>query len=175
MWSKHKWYTRPETICPRTSKLACWRVQLSIASKVGRRGAGPATASIEASLLAGDISYPLAQWYHLCWRTSYVDRQHIRFSGGGLHKPTANTNGPISAGGWLISTASSDLYYWRLSYAPTNTVKLKIAWNWYKSPIFQHGQQQQVKFKLKYQHKQHLRKAYFTQTTCMITNVSKHT
>jgi hypothetical protein len=30
--------TRPETICPGTSKLACWRVQLSTASKVGRRG-----------------------------------------------------------------------------------------------------------------------------------------
>jgi hypothetical protein len=50
------------------------------------------------------------------------------------------------------------------------------------SPIFQHGQHQQVKlihpkvkFKLKYEHKQHLRKVYVTQTTCMITNVSKHT
>jgi hypothetical protein len=43
------------------------------------------------------------------------------------------------------------------------------------SLIFQHGQQQQVKFKLKYQHKQHLRKVYFTQITCMMTNVSKHT
>jgi hypothetical protein len=32
-----------------------------------------------------------------------------------------------SAGEWLISTASKDLYYWRLSYAPANTVKLKIA------------------------------------------------
>jgi hypothetical protein len=59
--------TRQETICPGTSKLACWRVQLSTASKVGRRGAGTATASIEASLLAGDISDP---------PTSYVDRQH---------------------------------------------------------------------------------------------------
>jgi hypothetical protein len=29
--------TRPETICPSTSKLACWRVQLSTASKVERR------------------------------------------------------------------------------------------------------------------------------------------
>jgi hypothetical protein len=53
--------TRPETICPGTSKLACWRVQLATASKVGRRGAGPATASIEASVQAGDISHPLAQ------------------------------------------------------------------------------------------------------------------
>jgi hypothetical protein len=34
---------------------------------------------------------------------------------------------PFFAGGWLISTASRDLYYWRLSYAPANTVKLKIA------------------------------------------------
>jgi hypothetical protein len=49
--------TRPETICPGTSKLACWRVQQSTASKVGRRGAGIATTNIEASLLAGDISY----------------------------------------------------------------------------------------------------------------------
>jgi hypothetical protein len=40
---------------------------------------------------------------------------------------TASTNGPISAGGWLISTASRDLYYWRVSYAPANTEKLKIA------------------------------------------------
>jgi hypothetical protein len=47
--------------------------------------------------------------------------------GGGLHKPTASTNGLISAGEWLISTASRDLYYWRLSYAPANIVKLKIA------------------------------------------------
>jgi hypothetical protein len=41
------------------------------------------------------------------------------------------------------------------------------------SPIFQLGQQQQDKFKLKYQHKQLLRKVYFTQTKCMMTNVSK--
>jgi hypothetical protein len=54
-------YTRPETICPGTGKLACWRVQLSTASKVGRRGAGIATASIEASLLAGDIIHLPAQ------------------------------------------------------------------------------------------------------------------
>jgi hypothetical protein len=40
---------------------------------------------------------------------------------------------------------------------------------------YMHGQQQQVKFKLKYQHKQHIRKVYFTQTTCMMTNVSNHT
>jgi hypothetical protein len=53
--------TMPETICPSTSKLACWRVQLSTTRKVGRRGAGTATASIEASLLAGDISHPPAQ------------------------------------------------------------------------------------------------------------------
>jgi hypothetical protein len=53
--------TGPETICPGTSKLACWRVQLSTASKVGRRGAGTATTSIEASLLAGDISDPPAK------------------------------------------------------------------------------------------------------------------
>jgi hypothetical protein len=53
--------TRPETICPGTRKLACWRVQLSTASKVGHRGAGTATASIEASLLAGDIIHPPAQ------------------------------------------------------------------------------------------------------------------
>jgi hypothetical protein len=53
--------TRLETICPGTSKLSCWRVQLSTASKVGRRGAGSATANIEASLLAGDISHPPAQ------------------------------------------------------------------------------------------------------------------
>jgi hypothetical protein len=53
--------TGSETICPDTSKLACWRVQLSTASKVGRRGAGTATASIEASLLADDISYPPAK------------------------------------------------------------------------------------------------------------------
>jgi hypothetical protein len=53
--------TRPETICRGTSKLACWRVQLSTASKVGRRGAGTATASIEASLLAGYITHPPAQ------------------------------------------------------------------------------------------------------------------
>jgi hypothetical protein len=53
--------TRPETICPGTSKLACWRVQLATASIVGRRGAGPATASIEASVLASDISHPPAQ------------------------------------------------------------------------------------------------------------------
>jgi hypothetical protein len=53
--------TGPETICPGTSKLAYWRVQLSTATKVGRRGAGSATASIEASLLAGDISHPPAQ------------------------------------------------------------------------------------------------------------------
>jgi hypothetical protein len=53
--------TRLETICPGTSKIACWRVQLSTASKVGCRGAGTATASIEASLLVGDISHPPAQ------------------------------------------------------------------------------------------------------------------
>jgi hypothetical protein len=53
--------TRPETICPGTRKLMCWRVQQSTASKVGRRGAGTATASIEASLLAGDISDPPAK------------------------------------------------------------------------------------------------------------------
>jgi hypothetical protein len=57
----HGLVTRPETICLGTSKLACWRVQLSTATKVGRRGAGSATASIEASLLAGDISHPPAQ------------------------------------------------------------------------------------------------------------------
>jgi hypothetical protein len=50
--------TRPEMICPGTSKLACWRVQLSTASKVGRRGARPATASIEASLLEGELCRP---------------------------------------------------------------------------------------------------------------------
>jgi hypothetical protein len=88
---------------------------------VGRRGTGTAIASIEASLLASDISDPPA------WQTSYVDRQHRRFSGGGQHKPTASTNGLISAGGWLISTAGRDLYYWRLLYAPANTVKLIIA------------------------------------------------
>jgi hypothetical protein len=33
---------------------------------------------------------------------------------------------PFLLAGWLISTASRDLYYWRLSYAPTNTVKLNI-------------------------------------------------
>jgi hypothetical protein len=66
-------FTRPETICPGTSKLACWRVQLSTASKVGRRGTGTATASIEASLLAGDISDPPAKMVpfmladELCW------------------------------------------------------------------------------------------------------------
>jgi hypothetical protein len=54
-------HTRSEMICPGTSKLACWRVQLSTASKVGRRGAGTATASIEASLLAGNINHPPAQ------------------------------------------------------------------------------------------------------------------
>jgi hypothetical protein len=48
-------------ICPGTNKLACWQVQLSTASKVGRRGAGTATASVEASLLAGDIIHPSAQ------------------------------------------------------------------------------------------------------------------
>jgi hypothetical protein len=53
--------TRSEAICPRTSKLACWQVQLWTASKVGRRAAGSATASIEASLLAGDIIHPPAQ------------------------------------------------------------------------------------------------------------------
>jgi hypothetical protein len=58
-WKKTS--TRPEMICPGSSKLACWRVQLSTASKVGRWGAGPATASTEASLLAGDISHPPAQ------------------------------------------------------------------------------------------------------------------
>jgi hypothetical protein len=52
---------RAETICPGTSKLAYWRVQLSTASKVGRRGVGTATASIEASLLVGDISDPPAK------------------------------------------------------------------------------------------------------------------
>jgi hypothetical protein len=87
---------------------------------VGRRGTGTASASIEASLLAGDISDPPAQMVPFML---VIDR----FSGGGLHKPTASTNGPISAGWWLISTASRDLYYWRLSYAPANTVKLKIA------------------------------------------------
>jgi hypothetical protein len=51
----------PETICPGTSKLACWRVQLSTASEVGCRGAGTATVSIEASLLVGDISDPPAK------------------------------------------------------------------------------------------------------------------
>jgi hypothetical protein len=59
--TKFKCFTRPETICPGTSKLVCWRVQLSTASKVGRRGAGTATASIEASLLTGDISDPPAK------------------------------------------------------------------------------------------------------------------
>jgi hypothetical protein len=70
-------YTRPEVICPGTSKLACWRVQLSTASKVGRRGAGTATTSIEASLLAGDIIHPPAQMVqqppalkHHCWRAT---------------------------------------------------------------------------------------------------------
>jgi hypothetical protein len=53
-------FTRPETICPGISKLAYWRVQLATASKVGRRGAEPATANIEASVLAGDISHPPA-------------------------------------------------------------------------------------------------------------------
>jgi hypothetical protein len=36
-------------------------VQLSTVSKVGHRGAGTATANIEASLLAGDISHLPAQ------------------------------------------------------------------------------------------------------------------
>jgi hypothetical protein len=46
-------HTRPETICPGTSKLACWQVQLSTASKVGRRGAGTATASTNGTIYAG--------------------------------------------------------------------------------------------------------------------------
>jgi hypothetical protein len=53
--------TRLETICPSTSKLVCWRVQLATASKVGHRGAGPTTASIQASVLAGDINHPPSQ------------------------------------------------------------------------------------------------------------------
>jgi hypothetical protein len=43
-----------------------------------------------------------------------------------ISQPPAQ-NGPISAGGWLISTAGRDLYYWGVSYASANTVKLKIA------------------------------------------------
>jgi hypothetical protein len=59
------------------------------------------------------------------------NRQHWRISAGRQHKPPASTNGPISTGGWLISTASRDLHYWWLSYAPANKVKLKIDWKWY--------------------------------------------
>jgi hypothetical protein len=102
----HVCFTRLETICPRTSKLACWR-------GVGAPG--------QQQLALKDQ----------CWRAAYVDRQHRRISGGRLHKPPASTNGPIYAGGRLISTASRDLYYWWFLYAPANTVKLKIAWNWY--------------------------------------------
>jgi hypothetical protein len=53
-------HTWDPCVCPGTSKLACWRVQLPTASKVGCRGVGT-TASIEASLLAGDISDPPAK------------------------------------------------------------------------------------------------------------------
>jgi hypothetical protein len=38
-----------------------------------------------------------------------------------------------------------------------------------------HGQQQQVKFKLKYQHKQQKDLFHTNNMHCMMTNVSKHT
>jgi hypothetical protein len=142
---------------------------------VGHRGVGPATASIEASLMAGDISHRQHKWYHLCWRTSYIDRQHRRFSGGGLHKPTASTNGPISAGGWLISTASRDLYYLATCICThqhseaENSLKLIQVINistWTATTS-------QIQTEISTQAA--LTKVYFTQTTCMMTNVSKHT
>jgi hypothetical protein len=78
---------------------------------------------------------------------------------GGLYRPPA---GIFTTGGFHSTRQHSEA---------ENSLKLIQVTN---ISACMHGQQQQVKFKLKYQHKQHLRKVYFTQTTCMMTNVSKH-
>jgi hypothetical protein len=98
--------TRPKMICPGTSKLACWRVQLWTASKVGRRGDGTATA------------------------------QHWSITAGGRHNPPASTNGTIYAGGRVMSTASIEALVGAayISQPPAQMVPFLLARGLYRPP-----------------------------------------
>jgi hypothetical protein len=141
--------TRPETICPDTSKLACWRVKLAPACTVVHRGAGPTTASIEVLVLAVDINHLQAQMIPFLLTVGLCCPPALLITTGGCNKRPLAQEICIEV---VTSVTRSSTCY----------TQVKLI-------------HQQVTFKLKYQHKQHFRKVYFTQTTCMMTNVSEHT
>jgi hypothetical protein len=92
--------TRTETICPGTSKLACWRVQLATASTVGRRGAGPATANTNGAIYAGGRVMSTASIEGLVGAVyiSHPPAQMVPFLlAGGLYRPPA---GIFTTGGF---------------------------------------------------------------------------